>query len=132
MTTPQFNAIGTPVADMAKSLAFYRSLGLDVPEGAEAEPHVEIPLTPGVKLMLDTHETLKVFDSTWTPPSGGQISLAFECETPEDVDACYANLVGAGYDSYLEPFDAFWGQRYAVVHDPDGNGVDLYAALPTR
>ncbi|MFL6036949.1 MAG: glyoxalase, partial [Gaiellaceae bacterium] len=28
-----------------------------------------------------------------------------------------------------EPFDAFWGQRYATVVDPDGNAVDLFAPL---
>jgi uncharacterized glyoxalase superfamily protein PhnB len=25
--------------------------------------------------------------------------------------------------------DAFWGQRYATVLDPDGNSVDLFASL---
>ena len=30
----------------------------------------------------------------------------------------------------LEPFDAFWGQRYATVLDPDGNAVDLFAPSP--
>lgn len=129
-TKPTFNAIGTPVADMAKSLAFYRALGLDVPEGADGEPHVEIPLTTGVKLMLDTHETIKSFAPDWTPEArGGKASLAFECAAAGDVDAVYARLTEAGYEGYLKPFDAFWGQRYAVVHDPDGNGVDLYAAL---
>jgi uncharacterized glyoxalase superfamily protein PhnB len=45
------------------------------------------------------------------------------------VDARYAELTAAGYEGHLKPFDAFWGQRYAVVHDPDGNAVDLYAAV---
>ena len=36
-------------------------------------------------------------------------------------------LVSLGYDGYKKPWDAFWGQRYAVVHDPDGNAVDLFA-----
>ena len=43
----------------------------------------------------------------------------------------FAELVAAGYDGHLEPWDAFWGQRYASVRDPDGNGVDLFAPLPT-
>jgi hypothetical protein len=30
-----------------------------------------------------------------------------------------------------DPWDAFWGMRYATVADPDGNGIDLYANLPT-
>jgi uncharacterized glyoxalase superfamily protein PhnB len=49
---------------------------------------------------------------------------------PAAVDAAYAELTGAGAHGELAPFDAFWGQRYAVLQDPDGNGVDLYAPLP--
>ena len=129
--TPKFNAIGTAVADMAASLAFYRSLGLDVPDGADGEPHVEIPLTSGVKLMLDTYDTVQAFEPGWTPPERGQMSLAFECATPADVDESYATMTAAGHHGHLAPWDAFWGQRYAVVHDPDGNAIDLYATLPS-
>ena len=41
----------------------------------------------------------------------------------------HARAVEAGHTSRSDPFDAFWGQRYATVLDPDGNPVDLYAAL---
>ncbi len=59
------------------------------------------------------------------------MSLAFGCDGPAEVDSVYEDLVlGAGYRGELKPWDAFWGMRYAVVHDPDGNGVDLFAALP--
>ncbi len=44
-------------------------------------------------------------------------------------DLTYADLVGAGYRGHLEPFDAFWGMRYATVLDPEGDGVDLFATL---
>jgi uncharacterized glyoxalase superfamily protein PhnB len=47
------------------------------------------------------------------------------------VDKRYGELVAAGYEGHKEPWDAFWGMRYAVLHDPDGNGVDLFAALPS-
>ena len=36
----------------------------------------------------------------------------------------------AGHVGHLDPWDAVWGQRYATLHDPDGNSVDLFAALP--
>jgi catechol 2,3-dioxygenase-like lactoylglutathione lyase family enzyme len=130
MTQPRFAAIGFPVADMARSLEFYRALGLDVPGDADDAPHVEIPLAPGVKLLLDTHATIASFDPGFTPPDGGSGNLAFDCGDPAGVDAMYEKLTGAGHKSHLAPWDAFWGQRYAVVYDPDGNGVDLYAALP--
>ena len=48
---------------------------------------------------------------------------------PELVSEATGRLVEAGYRSHVQPFDAFWGQRYATVLDPDGNPVDLYAAL---
>lgn len=130
MTQPRFNAIGFAVADMARSLEFYRALGLDVPDGAEAAPHAEIPLAPGVKLLLDTHASIAGFDPGFTPEAGGHGSLAFDCGDPAGVDAAYERMIAAGAKSHLAPWDAFWGQRYAVVLDPDGNGVDFYAALP--
>ena len=33
---------------------------------------------------------------------------------------------GAGAEAHKEPWDAFWGMRYAIVHDPDGNSVELF------
>lgn len=130
MTQPRFTAIGFAVADLARSLEFYRALGLDVPDGVEAAPHAEIPLAPGVRLLLDTHESIAGFDPGFTPENGGHGSLAFECADPAGVDEAYERMIAAGAESHLAPWDAVWGQRYAVVLDPDGNGVDFYAALP--
>lgn len=130
--TARFDAIGLIVPDMARSLAFYRSLGLEIPADADAESHVEATLPGGIRVLWDTAEMIRSFDPEWTPPSGGQrIGLAFLCDGPAEVDSLYASLVGAGYQGHREPWDAFWGQRYATLHDPDGNGVDLFAPLPS-
>ena len=128
--TTRLDLIGIVVTDMARSLAFYRRLGLDIPAGAEGEGHVEAVLPGGLRIAWDTVETIQSFDPAWTPPGGGQrMGLAFVCDGPEDVDATYAALVAAGHEGHLEPWDAFWGQRYAVVLDPDGNHIDLFAPL---
>jgi len=128
--TPRLDVFGIVVSDMARSAAFYRRLGLDFPEGAEDQPHVEVELGGGVRYALDTEETMRAFDSGWTRPSEGHLSGgAFRCETPEEVDRVFQDLLGAGATAYKEPFDAFWGQRYASVLDPDDNVVDLFAAL---
>jgi uncharacterized glyoxalase superfamily protein PhnB len=122
------DAFGLVVADMEATLAFYRRLGVDIPEGAESEGHVEASVG-GLRMMFDTVEVVQSF-SEWEPPSGGhRIALAFLCDGPTDVDATYADMVDAGYRGSLEPFDAFWGQRYATLLDPDGNPVDLFAPL---
>jgi len=129
--TVRFDLIGIAVADMARSLTFYRRLGLDLPPDADAQPHVEVTLDGGLRIAWDTDETIRSFDPSWNPVRGeGRLGLAFVCDNPEGVDSTYAELIAAGYDGHLEPWDAFWGQRYAVVLDPDGNSVDLFASLP--
>lgn len=131
--TPRFDAVGLVVSDMAASVAFYRRLGFPFPEGAEHEPHAEAAPPGGVRLLLDTEETVRSFHPEWRPPTGdGRAALALRCDRPAEVDAVYEDMVGAGYDGALKPWDAFWGQRYAVVRDPDGNGVDLFAPLPAE
>lgn len=128
--TPHFDLIGLVVTDMGRTLEFYRRLGLPVPAGAEGEPHVEITLAGGLRLAWDTVETIRGFDPGYTPPSGGpRAGLAFRCAEPAEVDRWYADLTAAGHHGHLPPFDAEWGQRYAVVHDPDGTPVDLFAPL---
>ncbi|MFI5638410.1 VOC family protein [Streptomyces goshikiensis] len=128
-TTPRLDMIGLVVSDMAASLAFYRRLGVDVPAGAESEPHVEASLPGGLRIGWDTEEVVRSFDPSWVRPAGGgRVGLAFLCASPAEVDAVYTELTGAGHTGHLAPWDAFWGQRYAVVLDPDGCEVSLFAA----
>jgi uncharacterized glyoxalase superfamily protein PhnB len=128
--TVHIDLFGLVVADMARSLAFYRALGLAIPADADREPHVEVALPGGLRLAFDTVETILSFHPAWKPPHGSaRIALAFRCDSPAEVDSVYARMVKDGHASELEPFDAFWGQRYATLHDPDGNAVDLFAAL---
>jgi catechol 2,3-dioxygenase-like lactoylglutathione lyase family enzyme len=125
--TPKFDLIGLVVEDLERSLAFYRRLGLDPPAG---DDHVEATLPGGLRIAWDTVETIRSFEPDWQPPSDGQrIGIAFLCESPAEVDAMYAELSQAGQGGHKEPWDAFWGQRYAQVKDPDGIIVDLFAPL---
>ena len=118
--------VGIATRDMAASLAFYRLLGVPVPDGAESEQHVDVDLG-GVRFGWDTIEVREGVYGGWEEASGHRVELAFECESPGDVDATYERLVAAGHRGHREPWDAFWGQRYAIVEDPDGNLVSLFA-----
>jgi uncharacterized glyoxalase superfamily protein PhnB len=123
----RFEAIGVVVVDLPGAVAFYRELGLEFPEG---EGHVESQLPGGLRFMLDTEETIRSFDPEWQRPSGGhRVALAFRCDSPADVDETYRRLLDAGGSSHKEPWDAFWGMRYAQAKDPAGNVVDLFADL---
>lgn len=126
---PQLDVIGLIVSDLEASLAFYRRLGLEFGPVA-GEGHVEAELPGGFRLALDTEEVIASFQPQWQRPQGdGRIGLAFRCDSAADVDAVFEDLVAAGHHGELKPFDAVWGQRYAVVNDPDGNGTSFYAAL---
>jgi catechol 2,3-dioxygenase-like lactoylglutathione lyase family enzyme len=125
--------LGLIVRDMPASLRFYRLLGLDIPPTADHEPHVEVALPGGFRLAWDTVELMQGIHPNWTEPSAvpfvARMALAFLCAGPAEVDDLYNRLVAAGYNGYHAPWDAFWGQRYAVVLDPDGNLIDLFAPL---
>ncbi len=124
---PSLDAIGIVASDLARSVAFYRLLGVPFPDASD--DHLEATLPNGLRLMLDTEEVVKSFMPDWKRPEGNSIGLAFLCESPADVDATYSKIKAAGFDGKTEPWDAFWGQRYAQVLDPDGHAVDLFAPL---
>ena len=124
------DAIGIVVDDLDRAREFYRRLGLDIPADPEGHGHAEIELPGGLRLMFDTIETIKSFDSGWSRGEGSPTaSLAFSFGSPAEVDAKHEELLAAGGQPHLEPWDAFWGMRYASLRDPDGNAIDLYARL---
>jgi uncharacterized glyoxalase superfamily protein PhnB len=122
-------AIGIVTANIAESCRFYRLVGLDVPEPPGGEDHFEITLPNGLRLMWDTEALIKQLDPDWRRTQGQATTLAFECSDASDVDAVHRRLLEAGFRAKTEPYDAFWGQRYADVVDPDGNIVHLFAPL---
>ena len=128
----RFDVVGVIVSDLHRSIGFYSRLGIEFP--AQEDPmghgHVEASLPGGLRFTLDAEESIMAFDPEWSPPSDGhRVGMAFRCDSPADVDRLYRELVDAGSESYKEPWDAFWGQRYAQLKDPDGNVVDLFAPL---
>lgn len=121
--------VGINVRDMAAALRFYRLLGLDIPSGVEQESFVEVTTPNGYRISWNSLEMIKTLYPDWVEPAGHRMALAFKCDSPAEVDALYRRIVESGFEGYKEPWDAFWGQRYAVVVDPDGNLVDLFAPL---
>ncbi len=128
----KLDLLGIVVKDMAASLKFYRLLGMDIPPEADTEGHVEVVLAGGLRMAWDTLEVVQSFNDHWPTPTGHRMGLAFLCDGPAEVDALYEKVTAAGYGSHKAPWDAFWGQRYAVVIDPDGNLIDLFAPLAER
>jgi uncharacterized glyoxalase superfamily protein PhnB len=124
---PELNAIGIVASDVTRSIAFYRLLGVSLPE--DGDGHIEATLSNGTRFMLDAEEVVRSFRPDWRREIGNQLALAFECASPAEVDEIYGQVTEAGFQADKEPWDAFWGQRYAQLRDPDGVPVDLFAPL---
>ena len=93
------------------------------------DKHVEPNTKPGdVRLMIDSADMMEELTGhAPTPPS--HASFAMLCDTVAEVDVVAAAIKNAGHTLTVEPWDAFWGQRYATVRDPDGYQIDIFAAL---
>ncbi|AWN22296.1 glyoxalase [Deinococcus irradiatisoli] len=130
------NYVSFVVGEMERSLDFYRTLGLPVPDGAhmnaagQAEDHVELS-AGGLRIAWETEKLVGEVYPGWTAPPPGQtrLGVAFEAASPAEVDAACQRLQAAGFVVKAAPYDAFWGQRYATITDPDGNNVDVFAGL---
>ncbi|QSB04268.1 VOC family protein [Natronoglycomyces albus] len=134
MTTPlnpRFNFVGIVSGDLTASLDFYRLLGVDIPQPAAGEDHVDVTFDNGMHLAFDTVELIKSIHPQWKQPTDShRIAIAWQLDTPAQVDELYQRMADAGFGS-VAPWDAPWGQRYACLRDPDGNSVDLYAWSPS-
>jgi uncharacterized glyoxalase superfamily protein PhnB len=123
---PQLDALGIVSSNLERTRAFYRVLGIEFAEGGD---HVEATMPNGLRLMVDTEDVIRSFRPDWSRASGNQLALAFACTSAAEVDELYARAVAAGFTGEKEPWDAFWGHRYAQLQDPDGVPVDLFAPL---
>ncbi len=122
---PKLTMLNLVVADMRASLDFYRRLGT-VASGEADGPHAELSMPDGFSLELDTAESARLWHAgVRADPGTGHVVIGFALASREAVDARYAELTAAGYEGRQPPFDAFWGSRYAIVADPDGNDVGL-------
>ena len=86
----QFNLV---VSDMAASVAFYRLIGFDIPDGDETwdEHHRSATVEGGIDLDLDSTSFAKQWDPGWR---GGMGVLGVKVASREEVDERHAALDG--------------------------------------
>lgn len=130
---PVLNQLNIVARDFAATLDFYRRLGVNVPDGfasPEGIRHAEVTLSNGFVLEFDNLALARVYNAAWRTPAGsGRALIGFSLPTREAVDQRYAALIAAGYEGRQAPYDTFWGARYAVVADPNGNDVGIMSPL---
>jgi catechol 2,3-dioxygenase-like lactoylglutathione lyase family enzyme len=124
----RLDQINIVVRDMEAMSEFYRRLGLRI-DAASAEWAAHHRSQVGnddggaLDFDLDSQEFARVWNAGW--PGGPGVVLTFRVEPRDEVDRLYRELTSVGYRAQQTPYDTFWGARFAVVADPDGNSVGL-------
>ena len=119
--------VGVVVADMQKAVEFYRRLGVEIPEGSEQKPHVEVKMN-GVTFFLHSEEVNRMWDREKSAPSGGyRTILEFYFENREKLDQKFQELVDFGYEAHFSPYETPIRTYFGMINDPDGNSILLSA-----
>jgi uncharacterized glyoxalase superfamily protein PhnB len=133
----RFSQINLVAHNLDETLAFYRRLGLDIADGAvwrtESGPHHAKAATDGgVDLEFDSRRLAHAYNAGFAAERG-RVVIGVDLDSREAVDALWEALLEESYQGLQPPFDAFWGARYALVEDPDGNPVGLMSPVdPSR
>ena len=122
------DAVGIVSDHLKESIRFYEILRVCFSDVKEDEGHLE-GQTKNIRIMLDSSDLMRKINPEWVKPKGSGVILCFKQDTPKRVDELYAQIIKAGFKGLKSPYDAFWGQRYSSVLDPDGNQIDIFASL---
>jgi uncharacterized glyoxalase superfamily protein PhnB len=126
-----FQQVNLAVRDIGQSIAFYRLLGIDLPDAYEwpegsGAHHVDVTMPSGQRLALDDHAMIAIWHPGFEPGRGSATPVVgLQVDDRSEVDELAQRVSAAGYHVAVEPYDAFFGSRYAVVVDPDGHHVGL-------
>lgn len=123
---PILNQVNLVVSDMEATVGFYRRLGLTIPDVAAEwhNDHRTASMPHGLELEFDSLPSVAAWNQGWPADRRAPV-IGFGVATRDAVDHRYAELTASGAPGQQPPHDAFWGSRYAVVEDPDGNAVGI-------
>lgn len=121
----KLDMIGIISHDLEKATAFYELLGFSV-VGEVTKDYLELN-NNGVRISLNSSQMIASIYGYEPKTIGDTLELAFLCDSVEEVDQIYNKVKEAGYETFKEPWDAVWGQRYAIIKDIDGNFLSLFA-----
>lgn len=121
----KLDMVGIIVEDMNRALSFYQTLGFTVQKPI-LEQYNEL-INDGVRISLNTRSMIESVYQKSIRCEGERIELAFKCNHPNDVDTIIEHMRHNGYKIYRDPWDAIWGQRYALLEDTEGNILSIFA-----
>jgi len=139
MSKPTLHQINLVCGDMDASLAFYRRLGVEIPDtavwgtptGAHHVSAGDRSAGETIDFDLDSTAFAQRWNGGWKGRTDlkGRVVIGFRVDTRAAVDDVFRNMTAAGYRGLQEPHDAFWGARYAIIEDPDGIAVGITSPI---
>lgn len=116
------------VADASRAVDFYHGLlGLGIKRRDTG--FAEFFLDDIVLAVWEVDDVNRALGQKSRPRQGPHAMLAVRLESPEQVDALYAELSSKGVPFVAPPADYPWNARGAYFTDPDGNLWELYCWL---
>ena len=117
------------VTDLERAKQFWQLLGWEsVPRHANA---AVITFPSGMNLVLHEPPFARLWDPAYAGAVAGSTVIDLNLPTREAVDHAHDRVRAAGYTSSVEPWDTFFGARYAIVCDQDGHRVGLKSPQET-
>jgi hypothetical protein len=119
--------INLPVANVARSTAFFRALGYSHNQQFSNDTAVCIVVSDAVSLMLLTHARFRDFTpkAICDTSKAVEVLLNLSCESREQVDSLVAKAIAAGGSTYDKPEDDGFMYSHSFV-DLDGHGWGLF------
>lgn len=119
--------VNLPIADMARSRAFFEALGLSFNPRFTNEQGACLQITENIYAML----LVKPFFQGFTPRpvadanASTEVLIALSCDSREEVQALVAKAVAAGGATYAEPKDYGFMFQHGFA-DPDGHLWEVF------
>jgi uncharacterized protein len=119
--------INLPVADLPKSIAFFKALGFSQNLQFSNDAGACIVVSDTIFIMLATHAQFRDFtpNAICDTSKAVEVLLNLSCESREEVDGLVAKALAAGGSTYDKPEDLGFMYSHSFV-DPDGHGWGLF------
>ncbi len=119
--------INLPVADLPKSIAFFKALGFSQDPQMSDDSGACIIISDTIFVMVTTHGRFRNFTpkAVCDTSKAVEVLLNLRCESRDEVDGLVAKALAAGGTTYDKPEDLGFMYSHSFV-DPDGHGWGLF------
>ncbi|MBY2968135.1 lactoylglutathione lyase [Rhizobium leguminosarum] len=114
--------VNLPVADLAKSSAFYGAIGFTKNPRFSDDTAACMVVSENINVMLLTHAKWKTFTSRPIPPAtSSEVMLALSCDSRDAVDAMNIAASANGGTADINPKQDLGFMYNRNLADPDGH-----------